>query len=98
MGLVSFFVSETGLPVFVMKYMERGSLQDEFIGVLKDNESLFMFGEVLHVYQNTLEALSFMNEEGLVHRDLKLENILLDSEGTVVLADFGKQPTIQQEI
>ena len=91
MGLISFFLSKTGIPVFVMKFMERGTLKSEIELRFKDApQSFFTFPEVLHVYQNILEALAFMNKEGLVHRDLKPENVMLDSEGTVVLADFGQ--------
>eukprot|EP00038_Savillea_parva_P019353 m.27275 g.27275 ORF g.27275 m.27275 type:complete len:445 (+) comp4394_c0_seq2:170-1504(+) len=40
-------------------------------------------------FRQLASAVKFCHERGIVHRDLKLENILLDSEGMIKLADFG---------
>jgi len=40
------------------------------------------------IYQ-LLDALEHMHEHGIVHRDLKTENVLLDSRGHIVVIDFG---------
>ena len=34
-------------------------------------------------------AIEFLRSKNIIYRDLKLENILMDNEGHIVLCDFG---------
>lgn len=45
--------------------------------------------DALTIVPRICEALHYAHEEGVLHRDVKPENILLDSRGRVKLADFG---------
>ena len=40
-------------------------------------------------YEDIREGLAYIHGKGIIHRDLKLENILIGPDGHVVLADFG---------
>ncbi|KAL8569911.1 NUAK SNF1-like kinase 1 [Nucella lapillus] len=41
------------------------------------------------LFRQIASAVHYMHQNSIVHRDLKLENIILDSEGDVKIADFG---------
>jgi serine/threonine protein kinase len=70
----------------VMELMEGGELYEEII-----QRSTFTEAEAAVIVKQLLEALVYLHARQIVHRDLKLENLLLAKRGelTVKLADFG---------
>ena len=69
----------------------EGPLVDEPIGHLEQRVPAAgrRLTDVLSLMSQVSAALAYVHGEGLVHRDLKPQNIFLRADGTPVLADFG---------
>ncbi len=74
---------EDGLPFFSMKYAPGGSLQKAGPGLRNEpRECVRLMAKVAH-------AVQYAHEHGVLHRDLKPGNVLLDGRGEPFVADFG---------
>ncbi|XP_054465562.1 NUAK family SNF1-like kinase 1 [Anoplopoma fimbria] len=70
--------------VIVMEYASRGELYD----YIQERRRL-PEPEARSIFRQITSAVHYCHKNGVVHRDLKLENILLDQDFNVKLADFG---------
>jgi serine/threonine protein kinase len=73
-----------GLPYLVMEYVPCESLQQRL-----DRAGPLEIEEVLEIGAQVAAGLAAAHDRGLVHRDVKPANILLDRDGHVRLTDFG---------
>lgn len=72
-----------GLPYIVMAYLSGGTLADVITRGKMSNS------EVIRTVRQIADALDFAHSKGIIHRDFKPANVLLDERGNTYLADFG---------
>jgi streptogramin lyase len=76
-------------PFIVMRFMAGGTLFQHL-----RNRSLSQ-AQLMHVLGQAAEALDYAHARGVIHRDLKPGNVLLDEAGNGYLADFGLAKTLE---
>jgi eukaryotic-like serine/threonine-protein kinase len=72
-----------GLPYLVMEYVDGVTLRDAM------RERKLTPAEALAIVPQVCDALEYAHGQGIVHRDVKPENILIGRDGRVKIADFG---------
>ncbi len=74
---------EDGVPYFVMRYMPGGSLTQWI------EKGKFSLEDAARIIERVSSALAYAHKHGVVHRDLKPDNILFDNNGDPFISDFG---------
>lgn len=68
----------------VLEYVDGGELFDRIACKGKLSEA-----EGRRLFQQLVDGVSYCHSRGVFHRDLKLENVLIDAKGNVKISDFG---------
>ncbi len=77
------FGEDNGWPYLAMRYMSGGTLGERMSG------QPLALEEVSRILNRLAPALDLAHEKGIIHSDLKPDNVLFDEKGRPYLADFG---------
>jgi eukaryotic-like serine/threonine-protein kinase len=79
------FSKDPKVPYFVMEYFPAGSLKDRMLKKQFD----FIKQNASSIFKQTATALAYMHASGWLHRDIKPDNILVNSAGDLRVIDFA---------
>src|SRR6059058_1413743 len=75
--------SEDGLPFFSMKFAEKGSLHENVASLRYEPR------KCVRLMAKVARAVEYAHSRGVLHRDIKPGNILLNDRGEPLVSDFG---------
>lgn len=81
--IMDLVLSENGEPCTLEVYRRQGRLDERQIAL---------------IYADLRDALIYLHGEGVVHRDIKLENVLIGADGRAILSDFGVSRIFRSEL
>lgn len=80
-----FLMLEDGSAAIVMEFIEGGSLRD----TLREHPNGLPVAEALRIIGQIAAGLETAHASGVIHRDMKPENVLMGNDGTARVTDFG---------
>jgi serine/threonine protein kinase len=79
---------QNGHLYIVMQLVNGGTLKQRLDAWHRQGRTLDT-AEVVQVFSQLADALSYAHEQGIIHRDIKPVNVLMDSSARPILSDFG---------
>ena len=87
------FGDEDGLPYIVMEYLDGEPLDK----LIREREPLHLSAKV-DIIEQVCAALAYAHLQGMIHRDVKPGNVIVQRDGLVKLLDFGIARAGQQQV
>jgi serine/threonine-protein kinase len=85
---VFYFGNQDNLYYLVMEYVDGTDL-DAIMRNYGDSGELMPYADVMRILEAIASALDYAHGQGVIHRDVKPSNIILERSGRPVLTDFG---------
>ena len=81
---------------FIMEFMNNGDL-NTFYKANKALQKQIPEEKLWEIFYKTISGLKNIHEKGLIHRDIKLENLFLDDDFNIKIGDFNVSATIDRK-
>ena len=79
------FCEVAGQPCIIMEYVDGQTISERVAAY----GAPLPLSEAAYVFEKVCEAVDYVHRHGVIHRDIKSNNIKISSEGEVKLLDFG---------
>lgn len=86
------YVADNGTGYMVMEHVEGHTLEDW----LKSRSSPPQLAELGPIFDPIFDALEYVHSNGLIHRDIAPDNVMIRGDGRPVLIDFGALKIIEE--
>lgn len=86
------FGDEKGLMYFVMELVEGSTVSQRL-----KQEGCVELSEAVGIIMQAIDGLSYACERGIIHRDIKLSNLMVTPDGRVKIADFGLAKMVEHD-
>ena len=84
---------ENNFLYFIMEFMNNGDL-NTFYKANKALQQQIPEQKLWDIFYKCLSGLKYIHEQGLIHRDIKLENLFLDDNFNIKIGDFNVSATV----
>jgi eukaryotic-like serine/threonine-protein kinase len=79
------FCEVQGQPCIIMEYVDGETIAERIAAY----RAPLPLSETVYVFEKVCEAIDYIHRHGVIHRDIKSNNIKISSEGKIKLLDFG---------